>query len=1000
MTALFCDLVGSASLGETLDPEILRAVLERYHDTMRAVVERHGGRTEKFIGDAVVGVFGIPVVHEDDALRAARAALDMHGALPALNAGLADYGAVLQIRVGLQSGEVLAGEQSAHVGAVAGDAFNTASRLQVRAGAGETIVGDATAGLLGGSARLEPLAEMVLAGKERPVRAFRLVSVDSHRRVRTSTPLIGRERALSTLQRAYEDAVLDGACVLATVLGLPGIGKSRLARELAATLAGEATVLVGQTPTYGEGQTYAPVVEILVGAAQMPGRDSATVAGELRALLSGLPDGAAVADRLADLLGVGDGAAAGETSWAVRRLLEHLAGSRPLVVVVDDVHWADPALLDLLDKVVDELRAPVLVLCLSRPDLLDQQPGWAGGKRRAVTITLEPLAEDAAHELARLLLAGPGRDGVVSRVARAAEGNPFYLEQYAAMVAEGADIDVSLPPSIHSLLAARLDALDRGDADILAAAAAQGREFDVSILGLLLGTNGEVAAVTQTLERLEHRDLVRRLDHPGERWAFSHALVRDAAERRLPKLVRAERHERLAELLELDGLADQETIGLHLERAAALRAELGLRDPQTVELETRAGRLLAAAGASAFARLDLLSASSLLGRAARLLPTAEAERLALLPDLGVALTEIGRPEEGARLLEGAVTAARSAALPAEALRATVQLLSTRIYLEPSETDLKQAQVAARATLAELEQIGDHQGLAQAWVLIEYLDEMQGEISGAAEACIRAIEHARTAGRLREQIQASGELPYHTYHRGAAPDSIEQLAIRLGGDDPIAEATSLTLRALAAALGGDVAAFREHDRAAAAARDSRGLDFLSAAHDSILPLAVLELGGEVEAERRFEQAAATMRRAGDVWWEFSIEVWRLVPLLAQGKTSEAADLLRALEVYKAPRAVDTSTILTAARARVASEHGDEGEALRIGREAVRLAAVPALVVPRCLALENLAHVAAAQGYADEARQALQEALRLHDRRRSVPGMERVEARLAELSLPKG
>jgi class 3 adenylate cyclase/tetratricopeptide (TPR) repeat protein len=993
VTVLFCDLVGSTALGEQLDPETLSLVMQRYYEAMRGAVERHGGLVEKFIGDAVCGVFGLPLAHEDDALRAARAALDMHAAIPELNTELAPLGATLQIRIGLHSGEVLTDEQAARVGAVAGDAFNTAARLQTSAAPGETIVGDAAARLLGDAASLVPLDELELKGKERAVAAFRLDSVSERRAVRASTPLIGRQRALATLRGAYEDAVLDRACVLVTVLGLPGIGKSRLAAEFTTSLGFDAAVLVGHTLAYGEGRALAPVIDMLHAAAASPGADARTVAGLLRARLAGVADGEAVADRLADLLGVGPGAAGGETSWALRRLFERLAETRPLIVVVDDVHWADESLLELLDGVVEDVRASVLVLCLARPELLDQRPNWAGGKRRAVTVTLEPLPEGEAAELASLLVAGPGLEAMISSVARASEGNPLYLEQYAAMVAESGDLELSVPPSLQALLASRLDALDPGDAGIASVAAVQGREFSVSMLGRLVDS-ASTTDVPRALGRLERRDLVRPVDERRVEWTFAHGLVRDAAERRLPKRSRAELHERLARLLALEDDGDEETVGLHFERAAALRSELAPRDATTIDLETEAGRHLAVAGGAAFARLDLLAAAGLLGRAANLLPAADPERLTLIPDLGTALAEIGRPEEALRLLEAAVSDARSAGLTAEGLRATVQLLSTRIYLGPNDLDLDRAGLEARSVIVELERIGDHSGLAQAWIVMVYLDEMRGRMATAPEACVRAIEHARACGRLREEIQAAGDLPGYLVSGWSTPDAILEVASRLPTDDVVVEATAMVLRALAAALRGDLEQFVKHDRDARSLTGSRGLDFLAAAHTWPLAVSLLELGEAGEAERRLGEASAFMHRAGDLWWERELETTRVNALLSLQNTAEAAALLAAVDAFEAPQSLLNRIEREFARAQIALDRGQPEQAVEHARESLRLAVGSDLVFGHTGGLETLARVEAARGHEDESRRALAEALAIHERKGCVPGAARVRATLSQ------
>jgi class 3 adenylate cyclase/tetratricopeptide (TPR) repeat protein len=988
VTALFCDLVGSTRLGEMLDAEALRVVMREYYDTMRGALERHGGTVEKFIGDAVVAVFGVPVVHEDDALRAARAALDMHAAVPALNDRLARYGATLEIRIGMQSGDVVADGEEAPVG---GDAFNTAARLQAAAGPGGTIVGEAASELLRGMAELEPVPPLVLDGKAEPVKAFRLISADLRRPVRTSTRLIGRDRALRTLIRAFEDAAADQVCILATVLGAPGLGKTRLAEELAARLNSEAIVFVGQTPAYGEGRTYAPVIDLLYAAAGTRHGDPEAAARALRDGLAGLPDGDAVGERLADLLGVGSGAAAGETPWAVRRLLERLAEERPLLVVLDDVHWADIALLELVDNVAERAHGPILLLCLARPELLEARPGWAGGKAHAVTMTLDALQEDAAQELAKLLLGGAPGDELALRIAQAAEGNPLYVEQYVATLAEGgAPEQWSVPPALQALLAARLDRLARAEADLLSTAAMQGHEFLLSKLSALVGTSDPADAL-MILERLERRDLVRRIDGGTERWMFAHGLMRDAAERRLPKQRRADLHVRLSELVAEDG-GDDEVIGLHYERAAALRNELGIRDAETERLEQAAARHLAAAGNRAFARLDLLGTANLLGRAARLLPPSSAERLGLVPDLGVALAETGRPEEAVRLLEEAMAEASSAGREAERLRAAVQLLAARIYLHPTDEALEQARVEAVAVTSALETLGDSVGLAQAWVLVEYLGWMPGDMIDT-QACLSAMEHARAAKRLREEIQAVGDLACYTQLGSETPDEIETIAARLSDSpDRIVEAGVLALRCVAAGLRGDIAAFRELDRAVLAIHDALGLEFLRATHVEAVAGSLIDFGEATEADRRLRDASETMRAIGDIWWEFELGIIRVGALLALDDVTGAKALADSLLSLEAPQSKYSRIVLAIADSRALLQRGGREEARARALEAVRLATPTVLLTTYGEALENLAVVETAHGREPDARAALEAALALYERKGSVPRITRLRAQL--------
>jgi class 3 adenylate cyclase len=491
ITALFCDLVGSTELGERLDAELLRKVLDRYFHAMRAAIQHHGGTVEKFIGDAVVGAFGVPEAHEDDALRAVRAALEMREAAAELDGEIDDPDIRILVRIAIDCGEAFADEAAATEGRIAADVFNTAARLEAAAEPGDVLVSAAAERMLRGRVDLARLGPIELKGKAEPVHAQRVLSVRPAP-ARVETPLVGRDRHLTVLRLALEDAIEDHACVLVTVLAPPGVGKSRLAAAFADAVRERATVLVGQTPSYGDGVTFAPLVEVLSQAAGQASGEAEGVSAALRERLAAQPDGPAVGDRLAQILGVGE-ALASDASWAVRRLLEVLASERPLVVVLEDVHWAETPMLDLADAVVERVHGPVLFLCLARPELLEQRPTWAAGKPRAITTTLPPLTPEDARLVAEHLLGPQAPILVVDRVCDTAEGNPLYLEQLSAMLADqgllangrwvgSGDADVEIPVTLQALLAARLDRLDPVPRLILERASVEGRRFRIAAL--------------------------------------------------------------------------------------------------------------------------------------------------------------------------------------------------------------------------------------------------------------------------------------------------------------------------------------------------------------------------------------------------------------------------------------------------------------------------------------------------------------------------------------
>jgi class 3 adenylate cyclase len=840
VTAVFCDLVGSTELAERLDAEVLRKLLDRYFDAMRAAIERHGGTVEKFIGDAVVGAFGVPTAHEDDALRAVRAALEMRDAAAELDAEIADPDVRIRVRIGIDSGEALADEASARHGRIAGDVFNTAARLQGAADPGSIIVSGTAETMLRGQVELEAIGALDLKGKGLPVHAFRVIELRGAP-ARTETPLVGRERALAGMHGALEDAVEADGCVLVTVLAPAGVGKSRLAEAFASSTRDRATILVGQTPSYGDGVTFAPLAELLAHAAGRPSGEAEEIAAALRQRLDGQPDATSVGDRLAQILGVGEALAA-DAAWAVRRLFEVLAAERPLVVVLEDVHWAEPPMLDLIDSVVERMHAPVLVICLARPELLEQRPAWGAGKSRSIVSTLPPLPPEDARRLAELLLGTGVPASVVDRVCEAAEGNPLYLEQLTAMLADqglltdgrwmgSANAEVEIPATLHALLAARLDRLDPQTRVILERASIEGRRFRTAALQVLVSDvpSPDIEGAVASLDR---RGLVQPEDEAGGRWRFSHSLVREAAYRGLAKELRADLHERLADWMLIEDADDpdvDESVARHLERALHLREELGLRDERSAELAERAGERFANAGARAFAAVDLLTTRDLLGRAAVLLPASSARRLDILPNLGVALAETGRHAEADVLLTDALERARAMGSERDALRATIQLLSNRIFHSPTAPEIASAIEEARDAATVFESSGDDVGLAEAAITLEYLEFMRGSVAAQHEWSLLALRYALAAGSSREASQAAadllwsatiGPLPFGRFAE-VAEASLFPL------DDPLSRSTGFAMMALGALGAGDEDGFREHERRRREVIDRNGLTWLRA-----------------------------------------------------------------------------------------------------------------------------------------------------------------------------
>jgi class 3 adenylate cyclase len=978
VTALFCDLVGSTSLGETHDPEALRPILESYFDEMRGAVERHGGSVQKFIGDAVAAVFGLPTAHEDDALRAVRAGIEMQERMAALNE---DSPIPLACRIGMTTGEVLVPGDGKPI---IGDAMNTASRLQSGAEPGGLLIGEPTWRLVRNAVEVEEVEPLDAKGKAEPVPAYRVIRLSSAP-ASTETPLVGRDRHLAMLRQALGDAIDDDACVLVTVLAPPGVGKSRLAREFQEAAGDLATVLVGQTPSYGDGVTFAPLVELLSQAAGRAGGDAEEVAAALRERVAGQLDGVAVGDRIAQVLGVGE-ALASDASWAVRRLLEVMAAERPLVVILEDLHWAEGPMLDLADAVVERIHGPALFLCLARPEFLEQRPTWAAGKPRATTTTLPPLSSEDARQMAVHLL-GPAPASVLDRVCETAEGNPLYLEQLTAMLedqglladgrwAGSGDAEVEIPTTLQALLAARLDRLEPTPRLVLERASVEGRRFRIDALRAL-APDLDRESFEAAIPVLERRGLIQPEDEAAGLWRFAHALVMDASYRGLSKELRADLHERLADwMTEADAeRADvDESVARQLERALHLREELGARDERSVSLAERAGERFATAGSRAFTALDYISARDFLSRAAALLPEGSPRRLEILPSLGAALADSGRAEESDALLTEAVDNAHETGSERDALRASVQLLSNRIYRTSDEVEIESSSVDARRAFDMFEASGDEIGMAEAATVVTNLEYARTHCDEAQRWATRAMFRALAAGRPREATQAAGDLvgmalvgpvPFTRFAADA-----EEL---FGGRDPISDSPGHALMASAALAAGDEAGFREHEERWRNVVDRHGLAWLAAAHGMEIAFVELWAGRADAAERRLREAQQFFTQIGNVWYMSVADSYLCEAMYAQDRPRE---FLRLADAFAASSLMTDRHNLVKRQVMLARAHllrGSAVEAEVSARRALKLLESTDLVPDRVDALMVLADALDVRGMGDEAATARDEAI---------------------------
>jgi class 3 adenylate cyclase/tetratricopeptide (TPR) repeat protein len=970
VTVLFMDVSGSTALGERLDPESFRRVMARYFDLARACLERHGGTVEKFIGDAVMAVFGVPTVHEDDALRAVRAATELRDELGPLNEELErDYGVSLHLRTGVNTGEVVTGTAER---LVTGDAVNVAARLEQAARPGEILLGEQTRQLARDAIEVDPVAPLELKGKAEPLAAHRLVRVlegapPFDRRL--DAPLVGRREELACVRSAFDAAVSERRCRLVTVLGPPGIGKSRLAREVGAALSTEAEVLPGRCLPYGEGITYWPLREIFAAA------------GAEEELIAAL--GASAAE---------------DVVWEVRKALERRARERPLALVFEDIHWAEPTLLDLIEHLADWTRdAPLLLLCLARPELLDEREGWGGRQGVGELLTLEPLSRAEAERLIEEFTANEQvEDDVRSRILEVAEGNPLFVEQLLAMLAEGGGVD-QVPGTIQALLAARLDALPADERDVLERASVVGLEFEWEALAELAPDRRRPPGAR--LAALVRKDLIRPHDAIEDVFSFRHMLIRDAAYERVPKDLRSDLHERFARWLDGRGDEFEEIVGYNLEQAYRCLAELGPPTERGRLLAEQAAERLASAGRRAFARGDMPAAGNLLERSAALFLPEDPRRLVLLPALGDVLIDRGEWERAGAILFEASEAGRAAGQPGVAAYASVALSYVRLHMDPDSTH-EQTRPVLEQAIRVFEGLDDRGGLARALSLAGSMRLWAGQAAAAVDEFERAAAHAREAGDRAQEMESLRYSVIALLH-GPMPvlAALERVADirRRGQGHGRVEVSTVQACAHLEAMSGSPAAARKLIAEAESTARELGLETLLAA-------GVLRSAGEIEllagdpraAERAVRPACESLERMGD-WGHYTSAVPGLADALyAQGRGHEAAREVELAVRHAIDDDVDAQIGLHRVRARLLALKGDFEEAERFAREAIRRSERTDYLVLHAEAFVALAEVLRLAGRLPDAAAALEEAIQLHEQKGNVVGASIARALLAELT----
>jgi predicted ATPase len=838
---------------------------------------------------------------------------------------------------------------------------------------------------------------------------------------RFDSPFIGRERERAVLETALSNVVRDRTCQLLTVLGSAGVGKSRLVWEFAGGFASEVTVLRGRCLPYGEGITYWPLAEIVRQIAREDGRDPGEQsASAISARLAGEEKAELIVERLGSALGLGGagGGTSEETFWAARRLFEVLARSGPLVIVIDDLHWAESTFLDLIEHVAKFSRDfPILLVCIARPELLDKRPGWSGDKLKATTIFVEPLSEAECRELITTLLdRAPLPPAAESRIVGAAEGNPLFAEEFVAKLIDDAQLtregdrwvaasdlsELPVPSTIHALLAARLEGLPADERAILMTAAIEGVVFHRGSLDELhprLDTPLE-----DGLQALVRRDLIRpdAGDFADEKaFRFRHGLIRDAAYRSLPKSARADLHERHAAWLERtagDRLREfEEIVGYHLEQAFQYRAAIGPLDSRVAQLAAQAANRLEGAGRRALVRSDLPAAIGLLQRVSRLLPTDDPRRIALLVELGAVLIERGRLAEAGPALDEAERLAAAA----NDQRLTSHVLIRRQFLRSLQGEEGALEEAARATarvIPVFERHEDELGLCHARRLEAWLFWNEARAEAAATAWERAAAHARRAGDRHGYYESLTWIASSLWF-GPTPaaEGIRRCEAMRAEVRESPESEAAILRELASlnAIVGRFAVARELLATSNATYADLGLTLQVASSDHAAVVEVLA-GNPAAAETSMRAAYRTLEEMGERAFRSTIAASLAWVILEQGRDEEAEALAEVSARLGAAGDLLTQIRWRRVRARVLARRAEIQAAEALAREALAIAETTDFTNERADTLIDLSHVLEESRRCDEAVAAASGAVHLYEHKGNVVAAAAARSRVGELA----
>jgi DNA-binding SARP family transcriptional activator/class 3 adenylate cyclase len=959
-------LVARLELSVRADPEVARARISVARDEAEQIIRRHGGTVISRLGGEVLGVFGVPVTREDDPQRALGSVEELRARLPDL--GGAGSGELL-LRAFVDTGEVVADSS----GDLSGEPVSRALELVHAARPSEVLLSHATGRMAATSIQLEPALDGA---------AWRLLGIVADGPVlrEPEHPMVDRDTELTTARMTFERVARTRSTHLLTVLGEAGIGKSRLAQELVYELGGQATVLTGRCLSYGEGIAFWPLREAIT---QRAGGESR---GAIHGLLEGADDADVVADIVAGALGLVPAESIGEqVPWAFRRLLEEMANDRPVVLLLEDVHWGDDQLLDLVDYLIDWLTVPTLVLCLARPELLEVRPGWGGGHERVSSIVLSPLDEEGARKMLDQHLGNRDLSAAArAEILGAAEGNPLFLEQLLHVSAEDPswNSESQIPATIQSLLAARLDRLGPGERALIERAAVIGREFWPSAVIELLPAEARTSA-TQHLRSLVRRGLI----HPDrstlageEQLRFHHILICDVAYHSTPKALRAKLHERLADWVAKRGEQYDEFIGYHLEQAFRFLGEIGRVDSDAGAVPARAGDHLLAAGRKASLRGDAISAVSLLRRAAYLFEAASQSRPDVLLDLGIALSDSGELREADHVLNASLEQAEAVKAEALAARVLIELSALRALVDSSARVEETREVAERA-IEVFERLGDDSGLARAMLEVADVHWTRCCFGEMEQALERALTHAERAGQ-REQIRVLRRLAQAAV-MGPRPvdDAIRRCKAILErvADDVLSGAFTQSMLAMLEAMAG------RFDQARSLWRDSQqrlhdvGLSVTAAAQEAYRAFIELMSDTPVDVGPELAEACALLQRIGERSRLSTVAALHARLLYVQARYDEAEHYVAISAEAAADDDVVSQVIMRGTRAKLLAGQGDRALAEEVATSAVSLAAETDFLFVHADALRDRAEVLKILGRPRQAAEDLERAIVLYERK---------------------